>query len=108
MPQDSVDRHPDAVTINASVVQGDGVRPSVYDINTTDSIGKHKIAKYADDTYLVVGAEMRGTVLAELEKINNLAMRNYLRLNTNKSQAMLRPIPRGGRWMVLQPHLSTW
>ena len=56
-------RTPSSADINASFVQGSGVGPSSYDINASDLQPVHsanRLIKYADDTYLLVGSEMRG------------------------------------------------
>src|SRR6218665_546418 len=47
------------------------------------------LPKYADDTYLIVGASRRSTIAAELNHISTWAARNNLRLNANKSREML-------------------
>jgi len=85
-------------------VQGSGVGPAAFDINASDLHPinpKNKIVKFADDTYLLIGAEQRNTVRAELDGIRTWAERNNLRLNTSKSREML--IPRGGQWRVPPP-----
>jgi hypothetical protein len=92
--------------INASVIQGSGVGPSDFIVNASDLhpiYAKNKIVKYADDTYLIIGAEMRDTVRAELDGIRTWATQNNLKLNTSKSREML--IARGGKWKVAPPPL---
>jgi len=45
--------------------------------------------EYADDTYLIVCASKRATIMAELNHISTWAAQNNLRLNANKSREML-------------------
>lgn len=57
-------------SINASVVQGFGIGASAFNMNASDRQPEHtqnNVVKYAYDTYLIVGASMRGTVREELE-----------------------------------------
>jgi hypothetical protein len=79
-------------TINASIVQGSGIGPSSYIVNATDLQPIHPenhIVKYADDTYLLIGSSMRGTVSQELAFVKSWAARNNLRLNSQKSREMI-------------------
>jgi len=79
-------------SINASVVQGSGVGPSAFVVNASDLHPVNQqniIVKYADDTYLIVGASRRTTVQAELDHISTWAARNNLRLNATKSRELL-------------------
>src|SRR6218665_619441 len=90
--------------INASVVQGSGVGPSEFDVCTSDLHPLHKenlYVKFADDTYLLVGSNMRHTVCEELDRVKKWAELNNLKLNTDKSKEML--IPKSGRWTVPEP-----
>ena len=78
--------------INASVVQGSGVGPSMYLVEASDLHPLHqenRILKYADDTYLLVGQKMRTTIEEELKHVEHWAEQNNLRLNTGKSSEML-------------------
>src|SRR6218665_1738912 len=78
--------------INASVVQGSGFGPTAFNVNASDLQmldQSNKLAKYAGDTYLIVGASRRSTIVAELNHISTWAARNNLRLNANKSREML-------------------
>ena len=78
--------------INSSVVQGSGVGPSSYVVTASDLrpvLTENKIVKYADDTYLLVGAKKRLTITAELAQIAEWAQRNNLQLNPTKSREML-------------------
>ena len=49
----------------------------------------NRIAKYADDTYLITGASKRDASAMELDHVANWAAQNNLRLNTNKSSKMV-------------------
>ena len=78
--------------INASVVQGSGVGPSAFVVNASDLHPVHPeniMVKYADDTYLIVGAAMRHTICEEMERVTSWAAQNNLRLNRTKSQEMI-------------------
>ena len=70
--------------INASIVQGSGFGPSSFDIVAAGLhylSGSNSLAKYADDTYLLVPTSARSTVSLELVSISNWAASNNLRLN---------------------------
>src|SRR6218665_3317249 len=78
--------------INASVVHGSGFGPSSFDIVTSDLHTLHQqnsLAKYADDTYLIVPASARTTVRDELDHISVWAATNNLRLNAKKSRELI-------------------
>lgn len=49
----------------------------------------NRIVKYADDTYLLVGAAMRAMIKEELAHVAEWAERNNLCLNTSKSRKTL-------------------
>jgi Reverse transcriptase (RNA-dependent DNA polymerase) len=68
-----------------------GAHP-LYVVNASDLQPLHpsnKLVKYADDTYLLVGAMMRFTIEEELAHVAEWAEKNNLRLNTSKSREML-------------------
>jgi len=78
--------------INASVVQGSGFGPSSFDIVASDLHPLHQqnsLAKYADDTYLIVPASARTTVRDELDHISVWAATNNLKLNATKSRELI-------------------
>jgi len=92
--------------INASVVQGSGFGPSSFDILASDLHPLHQrnsIAKYADDTYLIVPASARSSVRMELDHISSWAKLNNLRLNKTKSRELL---IHGRRSFQPPPHLT--
>src|SRR6218665_1416581 len=92
--------------INASVVQGSGFGPSSFDILASDLHPLHQrnsIAKYADDTYLIVPASARSSVRMELGHISSWAKLNNLRLNKTKSRELL---THGRRSFQQPPHLT--
>jgi hypothetical protein len=74
--------------ISASVIQGSGLGPASYIINTADLHPVHKdnaLVKFADDTDLIVAAENEKTVVEELNNIKEWAKTNNLTLNESKS-----------------------
>lgn len=78
--------------INASIVQGSGVGPPLFDVNTTDLhpvYNVNKMPKFADDTYLIIGSSMRDTVAKELENVSSWALKNNLPLNHSKSKELI-------------------
>jgi len=79
-------------SINASVIQGSGIGPAAFIVNASDLHPIHeqnKIAKFADDTYLIVASSMRDTISEELEAVKKWATKNNLKLNASKSREML-------------------
>src|SRR5688572_24660742 len=65
-----------AKTINASVVQGSGVGPADYIVATADLHPVHaqnRLAKYADDSYLMIGSRHVCTGQEELRHITKWA-----------------------------------
>ena len=79
-----------SANINAGVFQGSAVGPPLYIINGLDFkplYANNYIDKYADDSYLIVPACNKSTVLSELGSIERWAMVNNL--NKNKSQEII-------------------
>src|SRR6218665_1371337 len=77
---------------HGSVVQGSGFGPSSFDIVASDLHPLHQqnsLAKYADDTYLIVPPSARTTVRDELDHISVWAATNNLRLNASKSRELI-------------------
>src|SRR6218665_1920468 len=73
------------VYINASIVQGSGIGPSVYDICSSDqpAIQQHNyLDKLAVDTYLIVPSSKRHTFQDELDHISTWAKANHLHTDT--------------------------
>ena len=73
--------------INASIVQGSGIGPASYVVNAADlrtTTPGNRIAKYADDTYLIIPA---CNVQSRANELDNEAWAkvNNLRLNRHKS-----------------------
>ena len=80
--------------------------PAEHDTNASDLHHinpENYFFKFADDTYLIVGASMRSTLQEKLDGVAHWAANNNLRLNTATSKEML--IPRGGRWRTEAPSL---
>ena len=84
------------LSINASIIQGTVIGPTVYVINASDLKAhdpSNYLDKYADDTYLIVPASNSYTIPAELN-VSARATANYLSLNVTKSCEMIVPRPR--------------
>jgi len=78
--------------INASVVQGSGFGPSSFDIVASDLHPLHQqnsLAKYDDNTYLIIPASARTTVRDQLDHISVWAATNNLRLNAKRSRELI-------------------
>src|SRR6218665_1216807 len=78
--------------ISASVVQGSGIGPSSFIVCASDLHPvreENKMAKYADDTYLLVGGSVRHTPHEEIGNVSLWAEENNLRLNPQKTKEIL-------------------
>ena len=78
----------DVAPISASVVQGSAVGPVSFILYVSDlhaSTPGNIIAKYADDTYLIVPACNSATLSNELKHISDWAVNNALKLNAAKT-----------------------
>ena len=74
--------------INASIVQGSGIGLASYVVNAADlrtTPPGNRIAKYADDTYLIIPACNVQSRANELNNVEAWAKVNNLRLNHHKS-----------------------
>lgn len=60
------DQRSSLAVINASVVRGSVIGPSDFIISTADLQPTHRLEKYADDSYLLIGSKHVSTVQAEL------------------------------------------
>ena len=70
--------------INCSIVQGSGIGPSCYVINSSDLQPGNKenfFKTYADDTYLIVTPDNTNTIRSEMDQISRWALENNLVLN---------------------------
>src|SRR6218665_1675218 len=88
----SARRRPPLAHINASMIQGSGMGPSEYVISASDLHPVHeqnRIAKLADDTYLIIPSSMRHTTDEELRAVQKWATVNNLKLNASKSKEMI-------------------
>src|SRR6218665_1370647 len=75
--------------ISASVVQGSGSGPSSFIVCASylhPVREDNKMAKYADDTYLLVGGSMRHALVEEIGNVSSWADENNLRLNRSKDK----------------------
>src|SRR6218665_3765781 len=78
--------------INASIIQGSGLGPSEYVVSASDLHpvhGQNTIAKFADDTYLIIPSSMGHTTDEELRAVQKWATANNLKLNASKSKEMI-------------------
>src|SRR6218665_1660124 len=56
------ERRSPVASINASIIQGSGLGPSEYVVSASDLHpvhGQNRIAKFAEDTYLIIPSSMR-------------------------------------------------
>lgn len=73
-------------TINSSIIQGSVIGPTLC-YTFLRSLPEHPstfIAKYADDTYLLIGSSHIDTAQAEFAQISSWAYGNNLCLNPTK------------------------
>jgi len=78
--------------ITASIVQGSAVGPAWYVVNAADlttASSTNQLAKYADDTYLIIPASNVETRASELNHIEQWAAAKNLRLNRRKSTEII-------------------
>ena len=87
------------LTINASIVQGSGIGPASYVVNAADlrttTPGNNRIAKYADDTYLIIPAcnvQSRANVDA-WAKVNNLHKSVEIAITDGRRRRLVNPPP---------------
>jgi len=74
--------------ITSSVVQGSAVGPASFDVTASDLRPLHtgnELLKFADDTYLLVTANLSNTVCSKLSHIDHWSQFNNLKLNKSKS-----------------------
>ena len=66
--------------------------PSEYVVSASDLHPVHeqnRIAKFADDTYLLIPSSIRLTTVEELRTVQKWATANNLKLNASKSKEMI-------------------
>ena len=86
------DQYSNKEFINASVVQGSALGPISYVLTARNLKAKapgNEMAKYADDTYLLVPAKNELTTVLELDNIDHWAKTNNLTLNRKKSEELI-------------------
>ena len=99
----------DFAALSASVVQGSAVGPAAYAVLASDL---HPItpgnimAKFADDTYLIVPANLSHTIDAELMHIDQWSQDNNLKLNRTKSREIIFYSHRKHKSIVTPPTLD--
>ena len=79
-------------SINASIIQGSGIGPASYVVNSGDlrvMTTGNQLVKFADDTYLMVPAGNVDTRSAELNNIEAWAQENNLTLNRSKTKKII-------------------
>ena len=90
-------------SINASIIQGSGIGPASYVVNSGDlrvMTTGNQLVKFADDTYLMVPAGNVDTRSAELNNIEAWAQENNLTLNRSKTKEIIFIDPRRKRQYV--------
>ncbi|MFZ2537385.1 MAG: reverse transcriptase family protein, partial [Oscillospiraceae bacterium] len=78
--------------INASIVQGSGIGPVCYILNSSDLhpvTQFNKFSKYADDVDLIVPSFNSHSIEAEFDNINSWAELNNLKLNKSKTKELI-------------------
>ena len=86
--------------ISASVVQGSAIGPASYAVTAADLhpiTDGNSLAKFADDTYLIVPASLSSTIANELANIDDWATCNNLKLNKTKSYELIFRIRRDNK-----------
>ena len=76
------------LSITSSVIQGSGIGPASFVVNAADltpAKAGNLLAKYADDTYLIVPATNVDSHALELDNIETWAKANNLALNRSKT-----------------------
>ena len=80
------------LVISASITQGSGIGPVAFIIDASDLHACHDgniLSKYADDTHILIRPCNSHTIPQELEKIQEWAEINNLKLNVSKSTEMI-------------------
>ncbi|MFZ2537944.1 MAG: reverse transcriptase family protein [Oscillospiraceae bacterium] len=83
--------------INASIVQGSGIGPCCYILNSGDlhpKIENNDYNKYADDVYLLVPSSNSHLIPVEIKHMQEWANDNNLKLNASKTKEMIVARPR--------------
>jgi len=95
--------------ISASIVQGSAVGPASYVVNAADLtilLSINQLVKYADDTYLVIPASNVEMHASELDRVEQWAAVNNLRLNCSKCTEIIFVDPRQRRSLEPPPLLT--
>ena len=80
------------IGINASIVQGSGIGPMSYVLNSKDQkpvLHENKFSKYADDGDLVVPSVNSNLISIEIDNIQQWALQNDLTINPNKTTEII-------------------
>lgn len=92
--------------IMASIIQGSCIGPASYVVTASDLHAVtqgNAMAKYADDTYLVVPASNFSSCATEILNVEQWAANNNLSLNRSKSSEIVFVAPRSRRESALPP-----
>jgi len=92
--------------ILASIIQGSGIGPVSYVVTAADLqpvTPGNSMAKYADDTYLVVPAANFSSCTDEIANVERWATANNLKLNRIKSAEIAFVLPRSRRAVNIPP-----
>jgi hypothetical protein len=90
--------------IMASIIQGSCIGPASYVVTASDLHAVtqgNSLAKYADDTYLVVPASNHASCAIEIKNVVEWATNNNLSLNRAKSVEIVFVAPRSRRELTL-------
>ena len=107
------DRQTDGHEISAGIIQGSGIGPASYVVNSSDLTAVRPgnlLCKYADDTYLIIPSITVDTRLDELANVEEWSRKNNLTLNRSKSHLAhkaFRPCEYFGH-TAWQPAQFTW
>jgi len=78
--------------LTASVIQGSAIGPAAYTVLAADlhpAVLGNDMAKFADDTYLLVPANLSSTLDTELNHIEEWSTTNNLKLNRAKTREII-------------------
>ena len=80
------------IGINAFIIQGSGIGPMSYVLNSKDQkpvLPENKFSKYADDGDLVVPSVNSNLISIEIDNIQQWALQNNLTINPNKTREII-------------------
>ena len=95
--------------IMASIIQGSSIGPASYVVTASDQCALtqgNSMAKFADDTYLIVPASNLTSCASDITNIEQWANNNNLSLNRGTSAEIAFLAPRSRRYHHQSPALS--